>query len=110
MRDILVEEARRRASVKRGGGFRRICLESVAAVCTPSAEDLVALDEALRQLEREDQRKADIVFLRYFAGLSQAETADVLGISRWTVAREWRYIIARLQRDMACAAQCKCEQ
>jgi len=110
MRDILVDHARRRASAKRGGGARRVDLEAVDQAITPiesaelrivpPVEDMVALDAALRRLEREEPRKAEIVMLRYFAGLSVDETAAALETSPSTIDREWRYLIARLHREI----------
>jgi RNA polymerase sigma factor (TIGR02999 family) len=100
MRDILVEQARRKAALKRGGDMRRVdALESTPTFETPR-EDLLALDDALRALETEDARKGEIVMLRYFAGLSQAETAAALGVSERTIEREWRYIRVWLRRQI----------
>jgi RNA polymerase sigma factor (TIGR02999 family) len=91
MRRILVENARRKRGPKQGGGYRRIDLEE-AVVCAPEpAEDVLSLNEALDALAREDPRKAELVKLRYFTGLSVQEAADVLGISRATADRYWAY-------------------
>lgn len=92
MRDILVDQARRKASLKRGGDRRRQEIENVTPVVEPPSEDVLALDEALKRLESEDPRKGEIVDLRYFAGLSLEETAAVLNLSVGTIKREWRYI------------------
>jgi RNA polymerase sigma factor (TIGR02999 family) len=91
MRQILVEQARRKASVKHGGAHQRTDMEHVEPVIEPPAEDLLALDEALAQLEQADARKGRIVMLRYFAGLTAEETAAALDISVPTVEREWRF-------------------
>jgi len=91
MRRILVDRARRRAGQKRGGGFRRIPLESWVATVEPDPADLLALDEALEKLEGHEPQVNEIVMLRYFAGLSIDQTADALGISPRTVDREWAY-------------------
>ncbi len=101
MRDILVDQARRRASLKRGGDRKRVEPEAVDLAIESPTEDLVALDEALKRLEADDPRKAEIVMLRYFAGLSREETAAALGVTTRTIDREWRYIIARLHMELS---------
>jgi RNA polymerase sigma factor (TIGR02999 family) len=90
MRDILVEQARRKARAKHGGDRKRLKLEDVEPVIEPPAEHVLALDEALGQLEQADPRKGRIVMLRYFAGLTSEEIAAALEISVRTVEREWR--------------------
>jgi RNA polymerase sigma factor (TIGR02999 family) len=97
MRDILVEQARAKAGPKRGGGRHRVELADVAADAGPSAEDVLAVNEALAELEKEDPLKAQIVHLRYFAGMSAAEAAEVLGLSERTLHRHWRFLKAWLQ-------------
>jgi len=92
MRQILVEQARRKASAKRGGGHKRVDLELAEPFIEPPAEDLLALDEALTRLEQADPRKGKIVMLRYFAGLTAEETAAALGVSVPTIERDWRFI------------------
>jgi RNA polymerase sigma factor (TIGR02999 family) len=105
MRDILVESARRKAALKRGGARKRVDVEPEAlAVEGPRADDLLALDEALRKLEDEDPRKGRIVDLRFFAGLEMAEIAELLGVSEATVKRDWRYIRARLHKELSSGA------
>lgn len=101
MRQILVDQARRKASLKRGGGRNRIEGRDVEPSIEPPVVDILALDEALDRLKRDDPSKAQIVLLRYFAGLSREETAAALGMSVRTLDREWRYIIARLHREVA---------
>ena len=96
MRDILVEQARRKAGPARGGGRRRRELDEACAVLEPPADNVLAVHEALDELEREDPVKARIVLLRYFSGLTTDETAEVLGLSPSTLDRKWRYIRARL--------------
>jgi len=91
MRRILVENARRRRSEKRGGQLRRIDLNLVQPQAEPPTDDLLALDEALDQLAAEDPVKAELVKLRCFAGLSHQEAAQALGISRATADRYWAY-------------------
>ena len=89
MRQILVDYARRSAAAKRDGG-RAISLDPEMVADPQRAEELVALDEALGQLERLDERLARTVELRFFGGLSVEETADALGVSPRTVKRDWR--------------------
>jgi RNA polymerase sigma factor (TIGR02999 family) len=101
MRDILVDQARRKASVKRGGDLRRVHPQDAELSIESPTTDLVALDEALERLERDDERKARIVELRYFAGLSREETAAALGVTTRTIDRDWRYIIARLHKELS---------
>jgi RNA polymerase sigma factor (TIGR02999 family) len=100
MRDILVEQARSKAGPKRGGGRRRVELTDAVADQGPPSEDILAVHEALAELEREDPRKAQIVHLRYFAGMNAKETADVLGLSERTLHREWRFIKSWLQTQL----------
>lgn len=100
MRDILVEQARRKASLKRGGGRRRVQSEDELPAFEEPVEDMLALDEALKCLEQDDPRKHRIVMLRFFAGLTAQETAGVMDLSLRTVVREWRYIRAKLYKDL----------
>ena len=96
MRDILVEQARRKAGPAQGGGRGRQQLDEACAVVEPPGEDVLAVHEALEELEQQDPSKAEIVLLRYFSGLTTAETAEVLGLSERTLNRKWRYIRAWL--------------
>ena len=96
MRDILVEQARRKASKRGGGEHARVSAEHLAVAIEAPADDMLALDDALRQLEREDLTKHQIVMLRFFGGLTTRQTAETLGTSLSTVEREWRYIRVRL--------------
>jgi RNA polymerase sigma factor (TIGR02999 family) len=100
MRDILVEQARSKAGPRRGGGRRRVQLREDTAAYQSLPDDVVAVHEALAELEKEDPLKAQIVQLRYFAGMSTAETAEVLGLSERTVYRHWRFINAWLGRRL----------
>lgn len=100
MRDILVEQARHKGSRKHGGGSRRVELTDGLAIIEPPADDLLAVDEAIRKLQAEKPHLAEIVMLRYFAGLSVEETAAVLGVSASTLAREWRFARAWLARRL----------
>jgi RNA polymerase sigma factor (TIGR02999 family) len=91
MRRILVENARRKGSRKHGGGRKREDLQLIVSVDREPVEDLLALDDALGKLAEEDPKKAALVKLRYFAGLTVQEAADALGISRATADRYWAY-------------------
>jgi RNA polymerase sigma factor (TIGR02999 family) len=91
MRRILVESARRKASLKHGGTGRRVDLDETASYSPEPAEELLTLNDALDQLAAEDPVKANLVKLRYFGGLSVQEAADILGISRATADRYWAY-------------------
>jgi RNA polymerase sigma-70 factor, ECF subfamily len=99
MRRILVDHARRH-NQKRGGGVPHLSLEETAVVGVGRDEDLVALDDALEALARLDPRKARVVELRFFGGLSVEETAEVLKISAVTVMRDWTTARAWLYREM----------
>jgi RNA polymerase sigma factor (TIGR02999 family) len=105
MRDILVEHARGKARARRGGGRRRVALDDGAAVREPPPEDVLAVHEALSDLEKEDPLKAQIVHLRYFAGMSAEEAARVLGISESTLHRHWRFTSAWLKRRLGAPAE-----
>lgn len=96
MRRILVENARRKGRLRHGGGHQRQELAEADVAIAGPAEDMLALDEALQQFEREQPRKAELVKLRYFAGLSETEAAAALGISRPTAARWWAFARAWL--------------
>lgn len=95
MRRILVESARRKARLKHGGGWRKHEIDERDAIIMPDATDLLALDEALEKLAREDPAKAELVKLRYFGGLTVEQAGQILGVSRatadryWTFARTW---------------------
>jgi RNA polymerase sigma factor (TIGR02999 family) len=91
MRRILVDSARRKKRTKRGGQWDRVVLADVEAATTTDPLDLLALDEALTRFAAEEPVKADLVKLRYFAGLSLEEAAEMLGISRTTASRYWTY-------------------
>jgi RNA polymerase sigma factor (TIGR02999 family) len=90
MRRILVDAARRRSTARHGGGLKRIDLDEIPGPGNPKDSRLIALDDALTQLAESDHRKARIVELRYFGGLSVGETAAVLKVSEETVTRDWR--------------------
>ena len=101
MRRILIERARNRQSDKRGSNPQRISLDEVTEVAEARASDLLALDEALRALSTIDPRKAQIVELRYFGGLTIEETANVLGVSTPTVERDWHTARIWLHREIS---------
>ena len=101
MRRILVERARARARLKRGGGGAPVALEDAEAPGNASPIDVLALDEALTKLAKEDPRKARLVELRYFAGLSLEETAALLERSISTVKADWDFARAWLRREMS---------
>jgi RNA polymerase sigma factor (TIGR02999 family) len=90
MRRILLDAARRRFAAKRGGGSPRVNLEEIPDVSSRRAKELIALDDALTALAEVQPRKARVVELRFFAGLSVEETAAVLKVSPDTVMRDWR--------------------
>lgn len=96
MRRILIDHARKRNSLKRGGGKRGLALDVADLGADDSVEELLAVDDALERLEREDARAAEVVRLRYFAGLSVEETAAMLETSDRTVMRDWAYARARM--------------
>ena len=101
MRRILIERARSRRADKRGSNAQRVSLEDVAEVSDERAADLLALDDALRALAAIDARKAQLVELRYFGGLTIEETAEVLGVSTPTVERDWRTARIWLHREIS---------
>jgi RNA polymerase sigma factor (TIGR02999 family) len=100
MRDILVEQARRKAGPGRGGGRRRQELDEACAIVEPPGDNVLTVHEALQELEQHDPSKAQIVLLRYFSGLTTAETAEVLGLAERTLDRQWRYIRAWLLKRL----------
>ena len=100
MRRILIDHARSVASAKRGGGARAVSLDEACVLGEERAAELVALDDALQALALVDERKCRVVELRYFAGLSVEESAEVLGVHPDTVTREWRRAKAFLRREL----------
>jgi RNA polymerase sigma-70 factor, ECF subfamily len=100
MRRILVEHARRH-NLKRGGNIPHVSLEDVAIVAGDRDTDLVLLDEAMNTLAKFDARKAQVVEMRFFGGLSVEETAEVLNVSSITVMRDWSTAKAWLYRELA---------
>src|SRR5688572_23887666 len=100
MRQILVDEARKRNSAKRGGDTIQVSLVEATNVAQAQAANVLALDEALKTLESIDGRQSEIVELRFFGGLSIEETAEVLKVSRGTVMRDWTFARAWLRNEM----------
>ncbi|HEX7154619.1 MAG TPA: sigma-70 family RNA polymerase sigma factor [Thermoanaerobaculia bacterium] len=100
MRNILVDHARARQAEKRGGGVTPMPLELAGDRAIEPQADLVALDDALRALAKYDERKARVLELRYFGGLTVEETAEILGTSVATIGRETRFATAWLKREM----------
>jgi RNA polymerase sigma factor (TIGR02999 family) len=105
MRRILVENARRKKRLKRGGDRQRVDLEDVELPAPMPDEELLALDEALNRLAEADARAAELVKLCFFVGLTQEQAAKELGISISTVERTWAYARAWLFREMEKSTQ-----
>ncbi len=103
IRRVLVDHARRTNAAKRGGDYQRTAIELANCESTPDQVDLPNLDYALDKLAKTDERKSRVVELRYFAGLSIPETAEVLGVSHATIERDWRlaraWLYDELKRD-----------
>jgi RNA polymerase sigma factor (TIGR02999 family) len=100
MRRILVDIARSKRFQKRGGGAVKVTLDEALVVSDEVGPDLVRLDDALQALGKLDERKGRVIELRFFGGLSVAETASVLKVSEETVLRDWRLAKAWLRREM----------
>jgi len=101
MRQILVDQARRRNFAKRGGGAIRVSLNEATTVAQEQSANVVALEDALKSLEKIDPRQGEIVELRFFGGLSIEETANVLKVSTGTVMRDWTFARAWLRKEMS---------
>ena len=100
MRHILLDQARRRVAAKRGGAAPRVNLNEVPDIGSGRARELIALDDALNALAKVDQRKARVIELRFFAGLSVEDTAEVLKVSPDTVKRDWKMARAWLLTEL----------
>lgn len=100
MRQILVDHARKRNAKKRGGGKSNLSLEEVFTISEKVDDQILVLDEALKRLEKVDERSCKIVELRYFSGLTIEETAKVLNISASTAKRDWNFAKAWLYREI----------
>jgi RNA polymerase sigma factor (TIGR02999 family) len=101
MRRILVESARRKQQVGRGGDRQRIPFDADQFAVEAASDDLLALDESLSRLENQDPAAAKLVKLRYFAGMSVSEAAEALGVSLRTAERNWTYARTWLHRDLS---------
>jgi len=100
MRRILIDNARRKQAEKNGGQHKRQNVDEIDIIAPAVPDDILALDDALSKLEAEDPLKAQLVKLRYFAGMTEAEAADILGISLTTAQRHWRYARVRLLKSL----------
>jgi RNA polymerase sigma factor (TIGR02999 family) len=100
MRQILIDFARKRKGQKRGAGQLHLSLEEAPEVSAKSGQDLLAIDEALTQLSLKDARKAKVVELRFFGGLTEEETASALNLSVVTVRRDWKFARAWLGKQL----------
>jgi RNA polymerase sigma factor (TIGR02999 family) len=107
MRHILLDRARRRVAAKRGGAAARVNLDEVADIGSGRAREVIALDDALNALAKVDPRKARVVEMRFFAGLSVEETAAVLQVSSDTVKRDWRLARAWLLAELGNSRNCE---
>src|SRR5205085_4272299 len=105
MRRILIDNVRRKRRVKHGGNRSRVDLDQACSLTEDLRDDVLALDEAITQLANEDREKAELVKLRYFAGFSLEEAADLLGISRAMAKRHWAYARAWLYAALGDAAK-----
>ena len=101
MRRILIEQARRKSGPKAGGDHQRVELSNVDIEMTGPGIDLLALDEALERLRQRDERAASLVKLRFFAGLTRQQSAEVLGISIATADNDWAYAKGWLQVELS---------
>jgi RNA polymerase sigma factor (TIGR02999 family) len=102
MRRILIERARQKQSLKRGGNYQRVDLATVEPAVMPMAcDDILGLDEAIQKLEKKDSRKAQLVKLRFFAGLTTAEAAQTLGVSVATAENDWTYARCWLKLEIS---------
>ena len=101
MRRVLVDFARARNNQKRGGALHRVTFDQNLPVASDSPDDLIAIDDALKALAGQYERKAQVVELRFFGGLSVEETAEVLKISQETVMRDWKFAKNWLMRELS---------
>jgi RNA polymerase sigma factor (TIGR02999 family) len=101
MRRILIENARRKKRLRHGGDRRKIDLDEASMAVAGPSDDLIALDEALEKLSSEDKVSADLVKLRFFAGLTMEQAANILGLPRRTADRNWAYARAWLSREVS---------
>ncbi len=108
MRRILIENARRKQRRKHGGGRQRVELDDADVAIEGPETDIIALDEALAKLTEEDKIVAELVKLRYFAGLTLGQAANILGVSQRTADRYWAYARAWLYQEITKAEKPPC--
>ena len=101
MRHILIDQARRKRSARHGGGLSKVDLDQANVAAAADSETLLMIDEALEKLSKEDSVAAELVVLRFFAGLTNEEAAETLGISERTAKRYWTFARAWLYREIA---------
>lgn len=101
MRQILVDHARQHNAEKRGGAVERFSVEDIDVLPAQTAGDLLELDEALKKLEELDERKSQVVDMRFFGGLKETEIAEVLGVTEKTVRRDWQFAKLFLVRELS---------
>jgi len=101
MRRILIENARRKKRLRHGGGQRRVDWDEAKLVGEESSDELIALDEALEKLSDEDEAAAELIKLRFFAGLTMEQATEILGIPRRTADRNWAYARAWLHKEIS---------
>jgi RNA polymerase sigma factor (TIGR02999 family) len=104
MRHVLIDHARRKRRVKRGGPIRDAPIDSATALTSDQLEEVIAIDLALQRLAQQDERKSRVFEMRFFGGLTVGETAAALGISENTVIRDWSFACAWLRRDLGSAS------
>ena len=100
MREVLIDRARKRHAGKRGGGVPEISLDRALNIAEAQSGDLLVLEEALTRLQKLDGRQCQVVEMRFFAGMSEDEIAEVLGVSARTINREWRMARAWLYKEV----------
>lgn len=100
MREILIDAARRRSALKRGGGQQRIPLDDIQVAGDAPVSDVVALDKLITKLESQDPRAAEVVRFRFFLGMAEPQIAEVLGVTVRTVQRDWKYAKAYMRREL----------
>jgi RNA polymerase sigma factor (TIGR02999 family) len=108
MRHVLVDHARERRRIKRGGAARHIPVDAAVVLSPDQVEQIVAVDLALQRLAKVDGRKSRVLEMRFFGGLSVEETAEVLGVAPNTVIRDWNFARAWLRRELAGAGTADC--
>lgn len=105
MHNILVDHARQKLSLKRGGGFKRLDPSQVTLAVEVPPDEMLALSEGLQRLEQLEPRMHQMVLLRFFAGMTNEETAEMLGVTTRTVERDWRFAKAWLHQELSGAAE-----